>query len=147
MPVDSRGSGGAGARWRSAGLAVALAALTGACGGSSDTTTPTTPAVTVTETLNGTVLAGGVAFHTFSITQQGALTATLTTLSPQSTITMGMGIGTISGTSCSLLSTNETTKVGTVTSGTIAVGTYCVEIYDIGNVQGSDDYTITLTHT
>jgi hypothetical protein len=44
-------------------MAVALAALAGACGGSSNTTPPTPPAVTVTEKLNGTVLAGGVAFH------------------------------------------------------------------------------------
>jgi hypothetical protein len=62
-PSTHEGPGGAGARWRSVGMAVALAALAGACGGSSNTTTPTPPAVTVTEKLNGTVLAGGVAFH------------------------------------------------------------------------------------
>jgi len=147
MPIDSRRSEGVGVRWRAAAIAVSLAALAGACGGSS-TTTPTTPAPPITtETLTGTIQAGGVAFHTFTITQQGTLTATLTSLSPQTTITMGLGIGTLSGTACSLLSTNETTKVGTVLSGTIAVGAYCVQIYDIGNVQGSDDYTITLAHT
>jgi hypothetical protein len=144
MPVDSRGSERAGVRWRA--VAIALAALAGACGGSTTPTTATTPAPITTETLTGTVLAGGVAFHTFTVAQQGTLTATLTSLSPQSTITMGMGIGTVSGTACSLLSTNETTKVGTVLSGTIAVGSFCVQIYDIGNVQVSDDYVITLSH-
>jgi hypothetical protein len=147
MPHDSRGSQGASVRWRVVAIAGVIAALTGACGGSS-TTTPTTPAAPITtETLTGAVLAGGVAFHTFTVAQQGTLTATLTSLSPQTTITMGLGIGTVSGTACSLLSSNETTKVGTVLSGTIAVGSYCVQIYDIGNVQVSDDYTITLTHS
>lgn len=145
MAVDSRGSGGARVRWGTVAIAVALAALA-ACGGSSDTTATTPTAPLTTETITGTVLAGGVSFHTFTVAQQGTLTATLTTLSPQSTITMGMGIGTVSGTACSLLSTNETTKMGSVLSGTIAVGSFCVEIYDIGNVQVSDDYTITLTH-
>jgi hypothetical protein len=134
-------------RWRAVAIAAALAALAGACGGSS-TTTPTTPAAPITtETLTGTVLAGGVAFHTFTIAQQGTLTVTLTSLSPQASITMGMGVGTVSGTTCSLISTNETTKVGTVLSGTIAVGSYCVQIYDIGNVQVSDDYVITIAHS
>ncbi len=147
MPVDSRGSAGAGVRWRAVAIAVALAALAGACGGSSDTITATpTAAPTTTDVFTGTVQAGGVAFHNFTIVQQGTLTATLTSLSPQTTITVGFGVGQPSGTTCPLLSSIETAKVSSVLSGTIAAGAYCVAIYDIGNVQGSDDYTITVNH-
>lgn len=147
MPVDSRGSAGAGVRWPAVAIAVALATLAGACGGSNTTTpTPTPTPPILTDVFTGTVQAGGVASHNFTVAQQGTLTATLTSLSPQSTITMGFGIGQPSGTTCSLLSSSETAKMGSVLSGTIAVGAYCVQIYDIGNVQGSDDYTITLTH-
>jgi hypothetical protein len=59
---------------------------------------------------------------------------------------VGIGIGQPSGATRTLLSASETAKVGHVASGTIAVGAYCVEIYDLGNVQGSDDYTTTLAH-
>jgi hypothetical protein len=148
MPVDSRDSAETGVRWPAVAMAVALAAVAGACGGSSSTdttTTPTNPTLT-TVTLTGTLLAGGAAFHSFTVAQQGTLTATLTNLTPQATITVGFGIGQPTGTTCTLLSTLETAKVGSVLSGTIAVGSFCIQIYDIGNVQGSDDYTITLVH-
>jgi hypothetical protein len=103
-------------------------------------------APTTTETFTGTLAAGGAAFHNFTIAQPGTLTATLTSLSPQTTITMGFGVGQPSGATCSILSGIENAKVSSVLSGTIGVGPYCVEIYDLGNVQGSDDYTITVIH-
>jgi hypothetical protein len=127
-----------------AAIALALT-LAGACGGSSATTPTPTPSL-ITETFNGTVLAGGFAFHNFNVAAQGSLTATLTSLSPQSTITMGFGIGQPSGVDCTLLSTNESAKVGSVLQGTITVGAFCVRIYDIGNVQVSDDYVLTVVH-
>jgi hypothetical protein len=148
MPVESQDSAEAGLRWPAVAMAVALAALAGACGGSSSTATtptPTDPPLT-TVTLTGTLLAGSAAFHAFTVAQQGTLTATLTSLSPQTTITVGFGIGQPTGTTCTLLSTLETAKVGSVLSGTIAPGSFCVQVYDIGNVQVSDDYTITLVH-
>jgi hypothetical protein len=142
MPFDSRGRA---ARRLAAALALTLAALTGACGGSS-ATTPTATPVTSTETFSGALAAGGASFHNITVAQAGTLTMTLTAFAPQSTITVGLGIGTASGTSCTVSSTSETTKLGTVLNGTIAAGAYCVQIYDIGNVVGSDDYTITVNH-
>jgi hypothetical protein len=57
-----------------------------------------------------------------TIAQPGTLTATLTSLSPQTTITMGFGVGQPSGTTCSILSGIENAKVSSVLSGSIAVG-------------------------
>ena len=37
--------------------------------------------------------------------------------------------------------------MGSVEQTTIDVGSYCVAIYDLGNVQGSDTYTLTVNHT
>jgi hypothetical protein len=145
MSVDPRDSRGAGVRWPK-WMVAAVAALAAACGGSSTPTASTTPAPTTTDVFTGTLPAGGVVFHSFNVAQQGTLTATLTSLTPQTTITVGIGIGQPSGATCTLLSASESAKMGYATSGTIAVGAYCVEIYDLGNVQGSDDYTITVTH-
>jgi len=142
MRIDARPWARPGLRWGAVAAALAFAA----CGGSGTTTTnPNAP--TTTDTFTGTLAAGGVDAHTFAVTQAGALTVTLTTLSPQSTITVGLGLGQPSGTTCSLLSTDNTAKMGSVEQTTLDVGSYCVAIYDLGNVQGSDTYTLTVNHT
>jgi hypothetical protein len=140
--------GGRFARWRLSGVVLVLVLAAG-CGGSSGTTTLptalTTP--TTTETFSGTIAATAGAVHPFTVAQAGTVTLTLTSLSPQTTITMGLGIGQPSTTAaCSLLSTNEASRVGTTISGTINPGSYCVAIYDLGNVQGSVDYVLTVVH-
>ncbi len=127
-------------RW----AAVAAAMTVAACG-SSSTTNPNAP--TTTETFTGTIAVGGVDTHTFNVAQSGALTVTLTTLSPQSTITVGLGLGQPSGGSCTLSSTDNTAKMGSVEQTTLDPGAWCVEVYDIGNVQGTDSYTLTVNHT
>lgn len=142
MRIVTRRSAGPGLR---RGAAVIALACLAACGGSSST--PTTPAApTTTETFTGTVPAGGAAFSNFAVAQTGTLTATLVSLSPQSTITMGFGIGQPATTGCSLISADETSRMGSVLQGTIDPGTFCVEVYDIGNVQDSVDYTVTVDH-
>jgi hypothetical protein len=142
MRIVTKGSAGPGLRRGAVAIAFALSA---ACGGS--TTTPTTPAApTVTETFTGTVQAGSLAFNNFTVAQAGTLTATIVSLSPQTTITIGFGIGQPSGTDCTLISYDETSRVGSVLQGSINPGTFCVELYDIGNVQGSVDYSVTVDH-
>ena len=140
MRIDARPFAAPSLRWGAVAAALALAA----CGGSS-ATTPTAPSTT--DTFTGTIAAGGVDAHTFAVAQAGSLTVTLTTLSPQSTITVGLGLGQPSGATCSLISTDNTAKMGSVEQTTLDVGSYCVAIYDLGNVQGSDTYTLTVNHT
>jgi hypothetical protein len=126
-------------------LILALAA----CG--DDTTTPTTPTTptTVTETFSGTVNQNGAVTHTFTTTTSGTVTATLTTLGPDSTFVMGMSIGTWNGANCQLVLTNDSATQGTViTGGTSALGTFCVRAYDVGNITAGNPFTyeITVTH-
>jgi hypothetical protein len=132
---------------------VASSFLLPSCGsGSSPTATPTptpTPTPTITtETFAGTIQPTGVDVHPFTVVAQGPITATLTSLSPQSTITMGFGLGQPSGTACALISGayTESAKAGYAISGTIAVGSYCVELYDLGNMTSANDYVITVAH-
>ena len=121
-------------------LIIALAAVLGAC------TNPAGANGTTTDTFSGTVTSTGFDSHSFTVSSSGDVVATLTALSPQTTITVGFGLGQPSSTGCSLYSYSESARIGTVLSGTIAAGTYCVTVYDVGNIQGSDTYTLTVLH-
>jgi hypothetical protein len=135
------------------GLALALVAATAACGGASgDSSSITTPTGTlVTDTFTGTVPIGGLDFHNFTVTTGGTVNATLVAAAPPSTITMGFAIGTPGTTGvCSLLSGAQvTTPPGTTAqlTGSLAAGTYCVEVVDVGNAAGPIAYTVTVAHT
>jgi len=132
-----------------ASLLVASVTLA-ACGGGTDTpTSAATPAPEIkTETFTGTVSPSGAPYHSFTVVAQGAITATLVSVSPQTTITMGFGVGTVSGGACALISGaySESAKSGYALSGTIAAGSYCVVLYDIGNLSAANDYVITVSH-
>jgi hypothetical protein len=135
-----------GRAWGRALAALAAAAALSSCGG--NTTTTPTP-TTVIDTFNGTLAALGSVQFPFNVTTAGVVSATLTVLNPQSTITVGFGLGQPSAGVCNLISGaySEAAKVGTPISGTINAGSYCVVLYDIGNVVGSDDFTITISHS
>jgi hypothetical protein len=134
-------------------LVLILAFTATACGSNSNSTIPTVPtaAATIVETFPGTITAAfGSDFHTFTVTQTGALTVTLTAASPPATIWMGIGVGTPSSSVCSLLSggsANGPAGVNPQLSGTLAAGTYCVLISDIGNFTSTITYSVTVAHS
>jgi len=132
-------------------LVLAVALVGAACdNGSSSLTVPSTATATATtETFSGSVDVGGVAFHPFTITQAGAVNITLVSAGPPATIFMGLGIGLPSGSTCTLLASASTvTQAGTVAqlSGTAQAGSYCVQVYDVGNQLASISYTVTVSH-
>ncbi len=130
------------------GLACAcLLSLLAAC--SSNTTSPTstaTAAPTVTDTFNGTLAQGGSASYNFTLASDGTITVTLVSLSPQTTITMGVGLGTPGTTGCVVSSTQENVKVGVPIQGTLTAGAYCLTFYDLGNMTGANAYSLTVSH-
>jgi hypothetical protein len=129
-------------------IALVLAALMPACGGSSTPTSSTTgsDATRTTETFTGTLTSRSAVWHTFTVAQNGTVDVTLTTLDPVSTITVGLGIGTTPTNGCSVQAWNNAATTGTVLSGSIIPGTFCVTVYDVGNVTDVVSYTVTVTH-
>ena len=141
-----------------------FAALGSACsGGSSSSSSVTTPTQTIaTEVLTGTVQApiGGVlqsSFNTFNVGQGGGtvqltLTSAVETFPDGSllpTVTMGMGVGTVSAGTCALLTNAFTTaQAGSSPqlSGTLSVGTYCVQVSDVTNQFGPVAYAVAVSH-
>ena len=134
------------------------------CGSSTplaDTLPAATPTPT-TETFTGSVAC---CFNSdikpFTIAQSGNVDITLTTLTlngSPSTISMVLGIGTPSGTSCTLLSggaingpagASGTPNIAELSGGPLPAGAYCVQVTDVGNVppNATVNYTVTVMHT
>ena len=113
-----------------------------------ETTTVTAP--TVTETFSGTLSVGGFRFYSFTVTQNGTLNLTLTSVGGQfvpSTVMLGLGIGTPSGVDC----TTTSTAIGAAGSapqltGTFSPGLYCARAYDIGNLFAPATFSVDIAH-
>jgi hypothetical protein len=146
-------------RSKTTAVAAVLALITGtiSCGGSNSTPTPTTPSVpSFTDVYTGRVAQGETNFgadnsNHFTIHAAGNLTATLTKISPLSTITLGMNLGVydVASATCQVQLETPSAKLNLVVNASVAVpGEYCVGVYDVGNI-GSDpvDYEVTIVHT
>jgi hypothetical protein len=130
-------------------LAALTLALAAAACGSNDPSTPTSPTTptTVTETYTDSIGRNGARTHNFSSSSSGTVTATLTTLAPDSALVVGLSLGTWNGSSCQLVITNDAATQGTVlTGGVSSLGSLCVRIYDVGNITTPITYEITVVH-
>jgi len=122
-------------------LTAVVALTAGAC---DDDVTPTTPTVTTTtEAFSGTLAQSGTASHSFNVSATGTVTISLTSLSPLTTMSIGLGIGSWDGSTCSAaMSKNDNARAGsTALTGTAIAGNYCVRVYDSGNIPA--DWTVT----
>jgi hypothetical protein len=128
-------------------LAVALALGAAACGDNTTTApTPTTP-VTVTDTFAGTLTPNGAASYTFTTATSGTLTATLATLAPNSSLIVGLALGTWSGNACQIiLSKDSASQASFIVGQGSQASTFCVRIYDVGNVVDPATYEIQVNH-
>jgi hypothetical protein len=129
-------------------LALAAAMATAACGSdSTPTDTPTTPTpVTSTDTFSGTLNPNGGRTHTFITARSGTMTATLTSLG-QEGLVVGLALGTFNGNACQIILRKDDAVQGSsiIGSGTQA-GTFCVSIYDQGNLTDVVTYQIDVAH-
>jgi hypothetical protein len=126
-------------------LAAALAAA-----GCADPTAPTTPTPalpTIVETFSDTLLVLGANTHQFSVNAIGGVKVTLSSVEPGAAV--GIGIGTPSSGSCSVLDRIDAVAGQAVLlSGTATVpGLYCVTIFDLGNLVEPAVYTINVLHS
>ena len=125
-------------------VGVGLLLLLSACGGGSSTTTPS--AVASTQVFSGTLQPGGSASFNFTVGVESTATLAITALAPQSSVTMGLGVGQFT-TTCTLFSAVENAKVGSTYPVDLTPGAYCVQIYDLGNLTAPNTYTLSVTHT
>src|SRR5688500_8936047 len=132
---------------RTLGVLLLPLAMT-ACGDDAETPTAPTPPTTFTETFTGTLTPNGARTHNFVSQASGTVTATLTALSPDSTISVGLALGTWNGQVCQIVLPNDNAVVTTVvTGGTSAIANLCVRISDVaGTVTQPTNYEIVVVH-
>lgn len=101
----------------------------------------------VTESFSGGLNVNGGATYTFTSNATGSMSATLTTVSPDSAV-VGFAIGTWNGTACSHLIAKDDAMQSSVLFGTVtsSSASLCVRVYDIGRLTESISYTITVVH-
>jgi hypothetical protein len=128
-------------------LVVAFALSAVACGGSTTTApTPATP-VTVTDTFAGTLNPNGAFSYQFTTAASGTVTATLATLAPNSTLIVGIALGTFTQNACQIvLSKDSATQSSFIVGQASQANTYCVRIYDVGNVVDPATYELQVNH-
>ena len=123
-----------------------------AAGLSSCSKTPTAPTTTIatpaTETFSSVLAAKGTASRGFSTHNRGAVSVTVTSLTPAGTVVgIGVGIPRSSGIGCNLTAAANTTAGATAQlSLTAEVGDYCAEIFDPGTLTDTVAFTVTVTH-
>lgn len=100
-------------------------------------------------TFNGTVAHESVSSHSFTVEREGAVEVKLTALRLGSVqgkeIGLGLGTPTPAG-NCALVEAVDSTRVSGEISGTLQKGTYCVAVYDAGDVATEPvNYTVSVT--
>lgn len=130
-------------------VAAALAASAAACDSGEAPTTPTTPtpAPTVTETFTGSITVNGAMTFPFSVAGSGTVTAALTTVGPDSGVSVSLSLGTWNGSLCQIVLANDSAIQGTVVTGSVgAAGTLCTRVQDVGKMVQPLTFQITVIH-
>ena len=128
-------------------VVLGAALLTAACSDPVAPATPT-PVVPVTaEVFSDTLLVLGANTHSFTVSEIGGLRVSLTSLQPGAAV--GLGVGTFGAGSCTVIDHISAVAGASIQmSGTVTVpGTYCVEVYDLGNLVESVSYTVNVLHS
>src|SRR5215472_6553043 len=143
---------------KTAGVAVVLGAALAASSCSDNTLSQLAAASTTTTTnpqtqiFTGTLSQNGAFQNIFTITTLGAVTVTITSLSPNSAQIVGLSLGVWTGSQCSTSpqtggASNDTATSGTtITLNATAGGNLCARIYDVGFITTPVLYTLTITH-
>jgi|SRR6188508_2967827 hypothetical protein len=129
-------------------LVLSIAAFGAGCSGDINNI-PTTPdPVQVTETFSGTININGAATHNVFTSATGAVSATLTSLGENAPAKIGFAMGTLAGSTCSLVLTNDNAVTTSVLLGTVSTlgGSLCVRVYDVGALTEPVSYTVLVSH-
>jgi len=132
-------------------LITALVAASAACNNNSNPTIPTPTPNPTTETFPGTIDVNGAATFPFTIATGGFVTATLTSVGPDSTTLIGFSIGTVSSTGgCSVtgsgLFLDKAAQGASIVASVTIPGTLCLRVYDAGTLTGPTTFSIDVAH-
>jgi hypothetical protein len=121
------------------------------CGSSTPTEPDPVTYEQKTETYTGKLNAGETKPFHFTVTNPGDIVAAITSLSPISTLTMGLNLNFWDPLTeaCPRSSvSSDVARVNAAISGSPQqAGEYCVSIFDVGNVPvAGTDFTITVSH-
>lgn len=131
-------------RWRVAAVLAASVVL-GACDNS-----PTTPALFTTETFTGTVAPEGSSAHNFITGQASPIVIRITSLAPL--VGMGLALGTptptTTGEVCAITIGQAAVQQGDTFQVQLDASTYCVMMFDIGNIAEASTvaYSVAVQH-
>jgi hypothetical protein len=131
-----------------AALATCLSLSVAACGDDDTPTSPTEPTtpITLTETFSGRLERNFAVIHTFQ-SDAGTVTATLTTLTPDSAALVGLDLGTWNGASCAVVITKTDATQGTTIVGQASVaGNLCLRVYDANGLSQPASYEVQVAH-
>lgn len=126
---------------------LAVAALTAA--GCETTTLPPEPGgpPSIMVPFSGTLTLNGAATHRFPATLAGEINVRLKTLSPESTVTIGLSLGVWTGASCNIVIADDNAILNALLIGSAnAAGEFCARVYDVGKLTAATDYLIEVTH-
>ena len=130
-----------------------VAGIAAACGGNNNSTPtgPTTLPTVLTETFSGTLNKNSAYTHPFVVSDAGDvsvfLTVSVDAANPDSTIPIGVSLGTWNGASCAIVIANDNVAQGSsITGRATAAGNLCVRVYDVGFVPGSANYELLIDH-
>jgi hypothetical protein len=131
-------------------LVLSLLALPAAGCGDDEPTTPTEPTPTrptITQEFSGTLTVNGGRTHEFATTGSGQITVTLTELAPNSQAEIGVSLGTWNGATCQIvIARDRATQSAVVVGAAGGAGSYCVRVYDAGELTATTDYRVTVVH-
>ena len=129
-------------------VSLGIAAGTTGCGGETLTTPTIVTPDPVTVLFSGAINQNSAATHRFTSQTSGEVRATLTTVQPDSAISVGLSLGTWNGNSCAIVIAKDTTVQGALLVGNVSgIGELCVRIYDAaGLLVEPISYEITVVH-
>jgi hypothetical protein len=135
---------------KAAVLLVFVLVSAAACGDSQSTTAPTTPTTPTikTDTFTSILAVRGSTSHGFIVSTAGTVSVTLLNAGPSSMkVGLGLGIPNANGASCNL-NTSLTTTGGSDPQiiATTDPGTFCVDVYDVGNLTGEVGIAVKIVH-
>jgi len=78
----------------------------------------------------------------------GVVVATLTSLGDNPPEKIGFSMGTMSGSTCSIVLRNDSAVVTSVITGTVSTlaGSLCISVYDVGSLTETVPFTFTVRH-